>query len=113
MCHQRNQETHQSNITVGIQNWWEIIEWEKARIDELRILERITNDELENMLQTHACFPKYPRHSKSVDNPVKLVSTAAKKVYVEERRHSFILAVCQSSQDRKPFETKKQYSHNI
>ena len=46
-------------------NWWEIIiiEWEKARIDEPRILERITNEELENMLQTPACFPKYPCHS--------------------------------------------------
>ena len=26
----------------GSRNWWEIIEWEKARIDEPRILERIT-----------------------------------------------------------------------
>ena len=97
----------------GSRNWWEIIELEKARIDEPRILERITNDELENMLQTPACFPKYPCHSQSVERAVKLVSTAAKKVYVEERRHSFILAVCQSRKDRKPFETKKQYSYNI
>ena len=105
----KNQKTYQSNITVGIQ----IIELEKARIDEPRILERITNDELENMLQTPACFPKYPCNSQSVERAVKLVSTAAKKFYVEEKRHSFILAVCQSRKDRKPFETKKQYSYNI
>ena len=40
----------------GSRNWWEIIELEKARIDEPRILERITNDELDNMLQTPACL---------------------------------------------------------
>ena len=51
----------------GSRNWWEIIEWEKARIHEPRILERITNEELENMLQTPACFPKYPCHSRSVE----------------------------------------------
>ena len=89
------------HITVGIharprsRNWWEIIDWEKARIDEPRILKRITNEELEKMLQTPACFPKYPCHSQSVEHAVKLVSTAAKKFYVEEKRHSFILAVCQ------------------
>ena len=51
------------------------MDWDTARVDEHKILQKVTSEELEEIFHKPVCFPAFLCHSQSVECSVKLVST--------------------------------------
>ena len=73
----------------GSRDWWNTIDWDTERVDEPKILHKVTSEELDEILHKPVCFPAFPCHSQGVERAVKLVSTSSKKVCGQDSRYSF------------------------
>ena len=78
---------------------------------EPALLSEMSNDLLDQAVESPIIFPYFPCHSQSVERAVKLVTEAAHKVCGADRRHNHIVSVLASRKARKPFTSKKHYKY--
>ena len=69
------------------EHWSDIITWDKVKVTEPKILQELSDDDLERALTSPHLFPSFPCHTQSVERAVKLVTEAASKVEGEDKRH--------------------------
>ena len=74
-------------------NWWNIIDWGQVEVFEPALLSEMSNDLLDQAVESPIIFPYFPCHSQSVERAVKLVTEAAHKVCGADRRHNHIVSV--------------------
>ena len=43
----------------GSIDWWNFIDWDTARVDEHKILQKVTSEEPEEILHKPVCFPAF------------------------------------------------------
>ena len=82
---------------------------ENLKIWEPRILQKLSMDRVEAVLEEPMCFPKYPCHSQTVERMVKLVTEVSHEVYGEKKQQEKVVAVLASRKNRKAYDTKKDY----
>ena len=92
-------------------SWEEMIDWDKAKVFEPFILEKLSDQDISSALDTPVVFPPYSLHSQSVERAVKLVSTASQNVCGAENRHKYCLSIIASRKARsaEALKTKKNY----
>ena len=91
MCLQKHEQTHNTQLGIYIlAGHHRLEECMSDRVDEPIIMQRLTAEDIDQILHTPECFTVFPRNSQSVERAVKLVSTASNKVCGEEWRHSYI-----------------------
>ena len=87
----------------------EIIDFDKLKIYEPRILKKLSSEDIESALQNPLDFPSYPCHSQTVERMVKLVTEVSCEVYGEKKQQEKAIAVLASRKKRKAYDTKKDY----
>ena len=91
-----------------------MINWnsKEVMVSEPALTKNMSDSEIRSALNSSLSLPSYPCHTTSVERCVKLVSEASKQVYGEEARHGLILSRVAAREQRKKFETKKDYNFN-
>ena len=83
------------------QSWYEILDWDSVEVFLPFILERLSDEDLEDVKLTPQSFPDYSCHSQSVQRVVKLVSSASQIVCGEKKRQEHILSLLGGRKVRK------------
>ena len=99
-------------LNWGASNWTDIIDLDKVKIWEPRIIQKFGLEKVEAAKDDPICFPKYPCHSQTVERMVKLVTEVSGEVYGEKNQREKAVAVLASRKNRKVYETKKDYVVN-
>ena len=62
-------------------SWIDIINWKKASVHEPFIIECLTMEVLDSVLEEPFSFPSFPVHTQTVERAVKLVTEASNRLY--------------------------------
>ena len=95
------------------EHWWAIINWADVAIAEPKILQNLTEEDLEKAITVPHEFPAFPCHSQSVERAVKLVTEVVCKVEGGDRQQGEILSIMACRKARKPFKTKREYKYTV
>ncbi|KAK4880959.1 hypothetical protein RN001_004278 [Aquatica leii] len=89
----------------------DLIDWQNCELSEPSILASISNDDLNQLIQTvpEMDLVKFPCHTQAVERHVKIVSEASLSVSGKESRDGYVMAKLQSRSEMPVFETKKEY----
>ena len=88
----------------------EIIDWIKVKIVEPRLLQQVSNEELQAAVEVPHVFPVMPLHSQSVERAVKIVSKVCESVFGEKAQREMTASITKCRADRPVFNTKKDYA---
>ena len=101
-------------LNFEAKSFTDMINWQTAQLTDPPLLKHITNDELNNFIQsgdvpcTHAA--EIPCHSQNVERMIKLVTESCLKVCGSSNREGWILSALISRQAMPSFDTKKQFA---
>ena len=70
----------------------------------------ISNNEIAAAVETPITFPKFPFHSQTAKNNVKIVTGVTSSVYREEKQRRKIISILASQKARKPCYLKKHFT---
>jgi hypothetical protein len=93
-------------------DYTEMIHWnsKQSPTSEPPVTKGYSDDKLKLAVSKPLSLPKYPCHTTSVERCVKLVSEASTQVYGGEARHGLILSRVAAREQRKAYDTKKDYN---
>lgn len=99
------------NLNLTCSNYTDMIDWnsKKVPVTEPPVTKGYSDDDLKLAVSEPLSLPAYPCHTTSVERCVKLVTEASKQVYGGEARHGLILSRVAAREQRKAYDTKKDY----
>ena len=80
---------------------------------EPSIIKKFDDKVFESSILQSITFPKFPLHSQSVEQSVKLVTEAASQVVGEQKRHEHILTKIKARATRKSYNTKRNLHYDV
>ncbi|KAK4884145.1 hypothetical protein RN001_000416 [Aquatica leii] len=86
------------NINFEATTYNDLIDWQNCELSEPPILASISNDDLNQLIQTvpEMDLVKFPCHTQAVERHVKIVSKASLSVSGKESRDGYVMAKLQS-----------------
>ena len=80
------------DINFAAAGYMDLIDWSSVDVTEPPLLRDLSDDDLQEIVDTPAVLPLYPVHTQAVERTVKLVTEACSSVLGEEARHGLITA---------------------